>query len=497
MKKNILDTVFKFRGLQIKLMFVVVLGLIIGITPLSIYNLYNAKNDIETELTQSANDRLETISMALSNFLLSYDYVSIDSLAEKLINTDDIQEIVVKNKSNNVIVKKSSGSLNENLKQFEKTMYFRNIPIGKIEMKVSLLRQDRKIAQQYTNIVIFFTLFAGLFGILLYMTISNAILKPISRFRDSMSNIINNPSVDKRIRLDTNSRDEIADLAIIFNNMYANVFEFQKILKERNVESGLELQAANEMLAENSKLASLGEMAGNIAHEINNPLAIISGKSDKIIRLLNEPEINRTVALVEVDKIKRTTNRIVRIIKGLRTFSRNDEHDPFQMCKLASIIDTSVDLCHDKIITHDIKVSVQNNIDLNLDIECRESQIVQIFVNLIGNAIDAIASSPDRWVKLEANKISEYNIELSVTDSGKGIPSNIAKKIMEPFFTTKEKNKGTGLGLSISYAIANGHNGSLSIDTEHRHTRFVLRLPIIQPKNNELLSNSARPRPMS
>jgi C4-dicarboxylate-specific signal transduction histidine kinase len=112
-----------------------------------------------------------------------------------------------------------------------------------------------------------------------------------------------------------------------------------------------------------------------------------------------------------------------------------------------------------------------------LEILSRGTQISQVLVNLIHNAADAVAPLSERWVKLEFSK-TDSMIEIRVIDSGTGIPTEIANKLMEPFFTTKTGGEGTGLGLSLAARIVADHHGELFYDAAAAHTTFVLRLPL-------------------
>lgn len=225
-------------------------------------------------------------------------------------------------------------------------------------------------------------------------------------------------------------------------------------------------------------MAALGEMAGGIAHEINNPLAIITGRSDKVLRMISDPTADKSSIYPEIVKIKLTATRIAKIVKGMRTFSRRGEKDLFTKTKLTEIIDVVIDLCNDKLLANQVSLFVEEIPEI--EIECRESQIVQVILNLIVNSIDAIGSFDEKWIRLEAIEATKGWIEISITDAGQGISPELAQKIMLPFFTTKEKNKGTGLGLSISHSIALDHEGNLTIDSSSSNTRFVLRLPAVQ-----------------
>lgn len=116
-----------------------------------------------------------------------------------------------------------------------------------------------------------------------------------------------------------------------------------------------------------------------------------------------------------------------------------------------------------------------------LKIEGRPAQLSQVILNLISNAVDAIMHQPEKWVELKITLQNEMII-FSVTDSGNGIPKEVAEKIMQPFFTTKEIGKGTGLGLSISKGIVEDHQGKFYYDENCKNTRFCVEIPIIQAK---------------
>ncbi len=112
----------------------------------------------------------------------------------------------------------------------------------------------------------------------------------------------------------------------------------------------------------------------------------------------------------------------------------------------------------------------------DLPFECRPAQVLQVLVNLLNNAFDAIQNNTEKWVRLGVEDAGDQLV-ISVTDSGKGIPSETAQQTLQAFFTTKPPGKGTGLGLSLSREIAESHHGSLTIDTKKPNTCFVLRLP--------------------
>lgn len=223
------------------------------------------------------------------------------------------------------------------------------------------------------------------------------------------------------------------------------------------------------------KLAVLGEMAGGIAHEINNPLAVIRLKTEMIQEMLESDPPEVVLAADSITLILRTLDRIAKIVSGLRTFARVGDQDPFEVTSIERVIEETLSLCSEFLRVNNIQLNFVKK-DADQLVNCRSTQISQVLLNLLSNAKDAIASLDEKWIKVEVRDLGD-NLEISVTDSGKGISQQVQEKMMQPFFTTKEVGRGTGLGLSISKGIVEGHGGSLSFDPSSPNTRFVLILP--------------------
>lgn len=235
-------------------------------------------------------------------------------------------------------------------------------------------------------------------------------------------------------------------------------------------------------LAQASRLSSLGAMAGGIAHEINNPVTIIMGMLKMLIKeLATDKPVNREKMSGVLEKARQYTERISKIVKGIRALSRDGSRDPFILSKVQDIIDNTFGLCEASIQTNSIQLSYDLE-DPNLSIECRPVQISQVLLNLINNSLDAIGDRKDPWIHVAVKMINEDIVEFSVTDCGEGIPEDIANQLMQPFFTTKGAGKGTGLGLSISQEIIKAHSGKFALDREFPNTRFYIQIPILQNK---------------
>jgi PAS domain S-box-containing protein len=246
-----------------------------------------------------------------------------------------------------------------------------------------------------------------------------------------------------------------------------------------------ELDQQKGLALQSSKMAALGEMAGNISHEINNPLAIIHGSAEQLKRLVDNKQIVDENVVKIINRIVNTTQRISKIVKGLRSFSREAELDPFVPALVSELIDETLALCESRLKHQGVRIDV-NLFDPLVKIDCKSIQISQVMLNLINNSTDAIALLQDKWIRIACEKLDEETIELSVTDAGGGIPTEVATKLMQPFFTTKETGKGTGLGLYVSRVILHNHGGALTVDPKSPNTKFVLRLPIKQTSTNEI-----------
>jgi signal transduction histidine kinase len=232
----------------------------------------------------------------------------------------------------------------------------------------------------------------------------------------------------------------------------------------------LELAQQKIALVHSEKLKALGRMAGEIAHEINNPLAIIHGNAVLIGGSKDASDIEEYAAT-----IKETATRISKIVKGLRTLARDSRADPLEETLLAPLLEGVVALCEKSAGGSKVKFEVAD-FRSDLLILCRNSEIWQVLMNLLNNAIDAVEGIPNPTVRIEVQE-KLGAVEVAVTDNGSGVLPDILPRIHEPFFTTKEVGKGLGLGLSISRAIVEAHGGKLFLDEGARQTRFVFSVP--------------------
>jgi PAS domain S-box-containing protein len=253
------------------------------------------------------------------------------------------------------------------------------------------------------------------------------------------------------------------------------------ITEKKMMQENLERERMRVLHAE--KMASLGELAAGIAHELGNPAASINAWLDVIESQHERDNLDLGMFLQTIPKVRRDAKRIRDIIRGMLAYARDGSRDPFQSESAQTILQQVIDYCSYKIR----KCGVQVELDVPnpyLTLECRITEISQMLVNLVLNACDAIQEFEARWLRLEAKEYKDQ-VEFRITDCGHGIAPSVAEKIFSPFYTTKAIGKGTGLGLSIAKSIVDNHRGEIFLDHQNPHTCFVIRLPRRQPRENE------------
>jgi signal transduction histidine kinase len=226
------------------------------------------------------------------------------------------------------------------------------------------------------------------------------------------------------------------------------------------------------LLLKNSRMAELGEVAGGIAHEINNPLAIILAQTNiiaKKIKLHSQqaatPQCSEIISLTtHLSKIEATSMRISKIITGMSAYAQDAEDDPLERFELKILLDEVNNMFEEKLSRHAINLSFELAQE-HLTIFGKRVQIYQVMVDLINNAFDAINQRPAGWIKISAEE-KNRRVIIKIYDSGPGIPEELREKVLRPFFTTKAPGKGTGLGLSIVNKIMNQHAGKLNLTNE-------------------------------
>ncbi len=237
--------------------------------------------------------------------------------------------------------------------------------------------------------------------------------------------------------------------------------------------------ASDELMMQESKMAALGKMAAGIAHEINNPLAVIGEKAGWIKDLLGMEDVSKSENFQEfsdaVNKIEYHINRAKTITHRLLGFARRME-PVTERISINTVLDESVAFLENEARYRNIDIQADYAADIPM-INSDSSQLQQVFLNILNNAIDAIGKEGE--IDLRTKYVSKNNeIRIEIADNGPGIPKDVVNKIFDPFFTTKEVGKGTGLGLSISYSIVEKLGGRMMVASEEgKGTTFTIYLP--------------------
>jgi len=270
---------------------------------------------------------------------------------------------------------------------------------------------------------------------------------------------------------------DYAGIAIINAQLYGEVKAFSEELEKKVEERTKELQEAQTQLIQSEKLASIGQLAAGVAHEINNPLGVMLGFTQVMLKKLPGKDPFRKPLI----SIEREGLRCKKIIQGLLDFSRRST-PTLQPLDLNESVEAAC-----KLIEHQITI---DNVRLikgfapNLPgIEGDTNQLQQVFVNLIINAYQAMPQGGD--LRITTRTVGNQ-VQAIFADAGVGIRPEDLKHIFDPFFTTKEVGKGTGLGLSVSYGIIKSHGGGIEVDSQVGvGTRFVVSLPVNREGNND------------
>jgi PAS domain S-box-containing protein len=243
-------------------------------------------------------------------------------------------------------------------------------------------------------------------------------------------------------------------------------------------EKKLREQLALEQVLRERRIGALSHMAGGLAHEINNPLAIIHARASDLRALISgDDPVPADEVRAACGSIVHTCDRAIRILRGLRGFAREAGSDPMEYASIYDIVERCLDVQESRFLRHRVELRVALEPDIPL-LLCRETQIGQILTNLLNNAFDAIdqSGSQERWVSLTAGVLASH-LWVDVTDSGPAIEDEFRSHLMDPFFNAAERGAGMGVGLSLSNAIAEDHGGTLAVAPETERACFRLTLP--------------------
>ncbi len=310
--------------------------------------------------------------------------------------------------------------------------------------------------------------FALIGGVFLFHSLYRAVMIPLQTLRRGAEEF-GKGKWDKRISISDHT--EFAALANSFNTMAENVKQLQ-------------LQAVHL-----DRMSAVGQLAGGVAHEINNPLTAVLGQSQILLARLSKDE----PIYAQITKIEQAALRCKKIVRGLLDFSRPGQSQ-FEPVEVGAIINSTLDLCEADLKRSRVVVERTSGRTIPM-VDGNASELQQVFLNLINNSIHAMARGGTLTIDWRAHSNTlEFTdrktgvtrkgngpwIEIIVRDSGIGISKEHLSRVFEPFFTTKEIGKGTGLGLAVSLGILQKHGGDIRVDSPgiNKGAAFTLVLPI-------------------
>ncbi len=273
-------------------------------------------------------------------------------------------------------------------------------------------------------------------------------------------------------------------LIVLIPIQLAALILFGKHFSSRKKQSVELLHNEHKSLTKQAKLYALGEVSTGLNHEIANPLVFILGATDILSRRNQKNALTSDTLEKNLQKIKHHAKRIEKVLKSFRAISRSSTDDPLEETSFKDIFEDTAGLIETRFKNSAIDFQL---VEDNLDhiIRCRSSEIVQVLVNLLLNAVDAVKGQQEKWVKLDVAEFSNQLV-IRVIDSGPGISKEMKQKILQPGFTTKTGSDGTGMGLAICKEIIEIHGGQFYIDSTVENTCFKIILPVIKRKEMKL-----------
>jgi two-component system NtrC family sensor kinase len=325
--------------------------------------------------------------------------------------------------------------------------------VGILEQKYLDIKQQTVLV--FLSIALIGVLVSTILSYLLSRSISGPIKKLVMASKEVASG-----NLDAKVEITTT--DELGKLAYTFNKMALALRERDDKLKE----------FTRSKIMESERLALIGQLSANVAHELNNPLQGIVTYSHLLLEELPQDDPARD----SLEKIVIQANRSRDIIRGLLDFSRQRKPDK-TLCDVTNVLKGCVSLLEKQALFHNVQIT--SNLDEKLPLTVIDpSQIERVFINMIVNAADAMDGNGKLDLATRFDPIANC-IEVEFTDTGHGIAKENLDKIFDPFFTTKDTGHGVGLGLAISFGIIKEHKGTISVESEvGKGTTFVVRLPV-------------------
>jgi two-component system NtrC family sensor kinase len=369
--------------------------------------------------------------------------------------------------------------------------------LGVLDVTYSLDNVDQIVATIQDRAILTTTLSVLVIGIFVFFFVRATVHKPIAKLIEGTRAM---SSMELTHPVEVNVDGEIGELAHSFNMMREHLMtsvgelnELTQSLETKVNQRTEQLKAMNQKLFQSDRMASLGQLAASVAHEINNPIAGVLNLSMLIERIMKEDgippgrveEVRRYLTQISTE-----TMRVGRIVGDLLAFSRRSSPQRID-ADLNAIIQRTV-----SIIDHKLRLA-RVELELHLDehlpkIKCDSSQIQQVIVNLVMNASEATHSRERGKVCVRTWFDPNTDVvRLDVEDNGDGIPKEHLARIFDPFFTTKGEGKGVGLGLAVVYGIVESHGGDIEAHSKVGvGTTFCVEIPLTGKKKEQAASSA-------
>ena len=504
---------------------------------------------VNEDLKRFASTTATLFATTTKDAVLSYDLASLDAFVSEVLKNPDIRYARVLGADGEVFsqggeaaalqrtfqVDTSVDSATDGVFDAQAVIEEDSTPYGRVEIGVGisgLQESIQKIRDWTSTIALMEMLLVALFSYVLGTYLTSQ-LKSLRQAARQISSSIGSGRFEG-VQVEVRGRDELSDVAVAFNKLVVNLeqenarrLEYEHKLEDwnRTLEARVRartedlanrnrelaatnsaLQEAQEQLLQSEKMASLGQLAAGVAHEINTPigfvksnLSTLAGYADTYAELAqrlqlsldanpgthseSQAELAEFLRDQELDYLNEDTPELLResidgldrvkdIVGGLRQFSRQD-NDGMESCDINQSIETTL-----KMVGGELKQHCELVVELGElpEVQMNAGKITQVLTNLLVNAGHAIEGNGRITVTSERQR---DRVAVRVADTGKGIEAEHLKRVFDPFFTTKPVGEGTGLGLSISYGILQEHGGGIEVQSKPGEgTSFTLWLPV-------------------
>jgi two-component system NtrC family sensor kinase len=363
--------------------------------------------------------------------------------------------------------------------------------VGGIRILTSLEEVETFLAYKRSRTILFTLISVAVLILILAVFFSRAINRPIQRLVRAMSEA---EEGKLRVAVSVESRDELGLLAVHFNRMLSRISQFNeeltlkieaatRELAQRNEELRLANQSlfqAQRQLVQSEKLSALGHVAATMAHEVGTPLNSISG----YIQLMLTEGGGSDLMTKRLKIIESQLDRLTQTIRNLLHSTRQPEPQ-LQLLEINHLLESIVALIQPEMSRRGIALVRQFDPSVP-PLSGDPGLLQQVFLNLVTNALDAMPRGGILTLSTTRDPTSGPNphfVELAVRDTGTGMPAEVRRKALEPFFTTKKPGKGAGLGLSICEEIIRSHHGKLEIESEEgKGSTIRVQLPVFSPE---------------